>query len=43
VMDLSKLPEMQQLQISPKWFPVKVTFSLYLWFSQLFPSATSSR
>ena len=43
VMDLSKHPEMQQLRLSPKWFPVKVTFSLYLWFSQLFPSATSSR
>jgi len=43
VMDLSKYPEMQQLRLSPKWFPVKVTFSLYLWFSQLFPSATSSR
>ena len=43
VMNLSKHPEMQQLRISPKWFPVKVTFSLYLWFSKLFPFATSAR
>jgi hypothetical protein len=43
VMDLSKHPEMQQLRLSLKWFPVKVTFSLYLSFSKLFPSATSSR
>ena len=43
VMHLSKLPEIRQLRVSPKWYPVKMAFSLYLSLSKMLPSVLASR
>ena len=43
VMHLSKLPEIRQLRVSPKWYPVKMAFSLYISLSKMLPSVLASR